>query len=610
MKPVLEKAANCRKATRGFRAQRSVVPRVCTVLIFTSLLAVGSSIAQSSAQAPHDSAGAASPESASNVPELTTHEELQTFQVKVNLVEVRVVVRDAHGNAVGNLKQEDFRLFDDNKPQTITKFTVERREEGANIAASSPQAPATESPNESAKAPAQVHRVAYLIDDVNTAGNELMQARNAIETRIDSLQPGESVAIFTISGQGTQDFTNDQDKLRAALAQLKPRSTGRGILNDCPPIDYYLANQVQTYHDPQAFEVVLQEVIGCQFDGNTNPSLLGAEETATREAADRVVRAGDTQLQTTLHTLGDVIRLVAALPGQRTVVFLSPGFIVAQQQGQLNDILDRAIRAGVVINTLDVKGVFTQSATGSDISQKAYATTVFGPVILRYQTQSDLAQSDPIMQIANATGGTFFHNRNDLAGGVNRLSAPPEFTYLLAFTPQNLKNDGKFHALKVELKQGSGLTLQARKGYSAPAEGNANEEAQREIEDEVFAQNEMHELPVQVQTQFFRSGDDSAHINVLVHVDVRRMAFRKSGGRNMNELTIVAALFDGNANFISAKSTTVQMHIKDETLAIKLNSGITVRSNFDANPGSYFIRVVARDGQGKLAAQNDVLDIP
>jgi hypothetical protein len=211
--------------------------------------------------------------------------------------------------------------------------------------------------------------------------------------------------------------------------------------------------------------------------------------------------------------------------------------------------------------------------------------------------------------MANSTGGTYFHNSNDLAAGVNKLSAVPEYTYLLGFTPQNLKNDGGFHALKVALKQGSGLTVQARKGYNAPAQGNdAKRESQREIAEEVFSQNELHELPLRVQTQFFR-GTDNAHIAVIVHVDVRHMAFRKSEGRNLNELTVVAALFDRNANFISAKSNTVQMHIKDETLT-KLNSGITVKSNFDVNPGSYIIRVVARDDQGKLVAQNDVVEIP
>ena len=211
-------------------------------------------------------------EPSANVPELSTQEEIQTFQVKVNLVDVRVVVRDAQGKPVGNLKQDDFLLFDDNKPQTITKFSVLNL--GASDApvagAPSVDAQGTESPAESLKVKAPIHRIAYLFDDVNSTANDLVQARNAVEKRVSTIQPGESLAIFTISGQGTQDFTSDQDKLRAALAQLKPRPPSVGLVGDCPPIDYYMANQVATYHDPQAFEVVLQEVIGCMYDGNTN----------------------------------------------------------------------------------------------------------------------------------------------------------------------------------------------------------------------------------------------------------------------------------------------------------------------------------------------------
>jgi hypothetical protein len=96
----------------------------------------------------------------------------------------------------------------------------------------------------------------------------------------------------------------------------------------------------------------------------------------------------------------------------------------------------------------------------------------------------------------------------------------------------------------------------------------------------------------------------------MVHVDVRHMQFQKNNGRNLNELTVVAALFDRNENFVSAKSNTVKMHIKDDTLATKLNSGITLRNNFDVNPGSYMVRVVARDEQGKMLTQNEVVDIP
>src|SRR5260370_632818 len=53
--------------------------------------------------------------------EVSSHETPTTFKVRVNLVLVRVVVRDAHGKIVPNLKKEDFQLYDNRKVQTISK---------------------------------------------------------------------------------------------------------------------------------------------------------------------------------------------------------------------------------------------------------------------------------------------------------------------------------------------------------------------------------------------------------------------------------------------------------------------------------------------------------
>src|SRR6185312_17568471 len=66
-----------------------------------------------------------------NLPEISIQDLTPSFQVKVNLVEVRVVVRDAQGKAIGNLKQDDFVLLDDKKPQTIAQFAVQRNESTA-----------------------------------------------------------------------------------------------------------------------------------------------------------------------------------------------------------------------------------------------------------------------------------------------------------------------------------------------------------------------------------------------------------------------------------------------------------------------------------------------
>ena len=48
---------------------------------------------------------------------------LTSLKVSVKLVQVSVVLRDAKGRAVGNLKKEDFQLFDNGKPQVISSFS-------------------------------------------------------------------------------------------------------------------------------------------------------------------------------------------------------------------------------------------------------------------------------------------------------------------------------------------------------------------------------------------------------------------------------------------------------------------------------------------------------
>ena len=66
------------------------------------------------------------------------------IRVRVNVVEVRVVVRDEHGKPVANLSREDFHLYDDGKPQTIANFTVETPEVRSAEAAAAPSAGPTE----------------------------------------------------------------------------------------------------------------------------------------------------------------------------------------------------------------------------------------------------------------------------------------------------------------------------------------------------------------------------------------------------------------------------------------------------------------------------------
>jgi hypothetical protein len=214
--------------------------------------------------------------------------------------------------------------------------------------------------------------------------------------------------------------------------------------------------------------------------------------------------------------------------------------------------------------------------------------------------------------LADGTGGTFFQNNNDLDEGLRRVSTAPEYYYVLGFTPQNLKLDGNFHGLKVTVKSPGKLTLQSRRGYFAPKHvADPTQEAKEEIDDALFSQEELHDLPVGLHTQFFKSSEADAKLTVLAHVDVKQLRFRKAEGRNWNDLTVVSALFDRNGTFLQGSEKTLQMRLKDDTLENKLASGITMRASFDVKPGSYLVRLVVRDSEGRLmSAENGAVEIP
>jgi len=231
---------------------------------------------------------------------------------------------------------------------------------------------------------------------------------------------------------------------------------------------------------------------------------------------------------------------------------------------------------------------------------------------LQYQSAGALAQDEVLSDLSYATGGTFFHNNNDLDAGFKSVAATPEYFYTLGFAPQNLKLDGSYHHLKVSLKNPAKLTLQARNGYYAPKHAaDPAQEAKQEIEDAVFSQEEMHDLPVDLHTQFFKPSDDEAKLAVMAHVDIKHIHYRKVDGRNTNELTVVSAIFDRNGVFVQATEKSLTMRWKDETLENKLGPGITLKTSFDVKPGSYLVRLVVRDKEGQLmSAENGAIEIP
>jgi VWFA-related protein len=539
------------------------------------------------------------------IPEMSSRDELPTFKVNVRLVLVRVVVRDAQGNVVGNLRKDDFQLFDNRKAQIISQFSVEQP--GSQLAREQKNTEIQVGEHQTPETPKVAERfIAYVFDDVHLQMQDLLPVRTAAERHLSTLQPTDRAAIFTTSGQDSVDFTDDHEKLHAALLRVGPRPLGSGVHN-CPYVSYYMANLIVNQNDPQALGNVVQEVLQC--GSLPQQAASQAALAIAQSAAQQALTAGDTETHFALASLKEILRRMASLPGQRTVVLVSPGFITPYAEQEVSDAIDRALRANIIMSSVDSRGLYVPRAE-RDISQNQ-SNLVASPQEALYDEAEDLANNDVLSTLAESTGGVFFHNSNDLDAGLKRAAEAPAYYYVLGFSPQNLKYDGRFHNLTVKVANSGKFTVQARKGYYAPKQPpNAGEEAKQEIQESLFSQEEVHDLPVDLHTQFFKTSDVNAKLSVLIHVDVKRMHFTKAEGRNNNDLTIAAAVFDRNGSFISGNEKILEMHWKDETLEHKLDRGLTLKSSFDVKPGSYLVRLVVRDSEGLIAAENGPIEIP
>jgi VWFA-related protein len=130
--------------------------------------------------------------------------------------------------------------------------------------------------------------------------------------------------------------------------------------------------------------------------------------------------------------------------------------------------MDMAAQANVTVSALDARGLYS---TELDASQRGASTTydlISGSVSENHR--NSMSQSEAVMaELADGTGGTFFHNSNDLVGGFKSLTVAPEFLYLLEFSPKNVKQDGSYHSLDVKVAR-DGVRVKARRGYFAAKE--------------------------------------------------------------------------------------------------------------------------------------------
>jgi VWFA-related protein len=557
---------------------------------------------------------------------------------QANLVQLEAVVRDARGHAVGGLKQGDFEILDEGKPRDIAAFSVVTR------SVTTALAPAAVSPGElmiTGAVPAAVtlpstpsRSTLLFFDDLHEPPGELQRTQIAAKRFIkDGMGPGARAAVYAASEGLALDFTVNADALTAAIEKLKSHQRlSENGLQPCPRITPYQAYLIDNNLSLDALNAAVQELQAC---GNADPSMAGTvrgrpsglgsvapSTSGAQNALLAVVRVQASQTwqqvradsQTSFDAITNALALLSNAPGARVLLMVSTGFLTGLMDADRSAIVDRAIHASVVMNAIDAKGLWSE-APGRPFGQTPQTTKGFPTATFMFETTTigsrNDAMNEAMQEFASGTGGLFFHNSNDLVDGFSQLGAVPETTYLIAFKPDAEGAAGQYRKLKVQLTAKSDHYVQTRPGYATPSNAPSTAPAEpRPLDQQVLASDVLTAIPIQLFQRPGKTAKGDPVVSLLIHVDLAKLNFTQHDDRHVQKLTFIGALLDAGGKVVVAKEGAMDLALKDETLRRLTASGVNAGLSFTAPPGAYQVRVVVQDADGKIAAQNQAVEIP
>lgn len=514
-----------------------------------------------------------------------------------------VVVRDKQGHTIGGLTKDDFALFDKGKREAIVSFSAVNHSgetaqsqpalnaQAGDVSGEAPSA-ADHSISDKAAEPGSSTTqkpqrfVLYVFDDLNAAFADFASVRAAMERHIRGLAATDEAAIATFSGRPQLDFTKDRDKLLDTVAKL--RSSLADIASDsaksCPNINYYLADLIINQGDQRAKAGAVSHAVLCE---HVPPF---AAEVIVMGESKRQLALVPQQSRLSLRVLRLAVKRLSEMPGERLIIVCSPGFFETRDNvSDMQGVLKLATQSNVTISALNVRGLYSNQPDASFDDSDTNRNW------RQYRLQSFQAQEGILQDLAQGTGGVFIHNNDGFREALDRLATPPQFSYVLGFSPASSKPDGSFHAIKVRLTSRKGATLEARSGYYALRQDAANESARLEVDDALFSRNQVNQIPVVLQTGYIEPNGGDPTVTVIVKVDLKSLRFRLAKGRNLDSLIVVSALFKDDGSYLTGTTKTVNLELRNQTLAA--DPSVTLHFAFPVKRGAYVIRLVVRDAQ-------------
>lgn len=552
-------------------------------------------------------------------------------RIDTELVQIDVVVEDEKGQLVRTLKREDFQLTEDGKVQSLSYFSVGTAARPARwLRNGRSEAPAPGNAASTASVDTGRHLV-LAIDDLHLSPGSLLTAKQALQRFIDQqISLTDQTSLVTTSGTLAQyqQFTNERDLLRRAVNRLSVRERSAVGPGDIPRLTAYQAELIDS-NDPDALELAVQEVM--QMMRVDRRMATGMAQGRARQ----IVSENNAVTMATLSTLENVIRSLRNLPGRKVMVLVSDGFLLGGlrdgRQYDVRRITDAATRAGVVIYSLDARGLVALPGE-MDASQPGGMAMIMPGVRSRIANGSIDAQRDGLYALAADTGGKAIFNNNDINLGLQKVLDDTEVYYLLAFEPTTSYRDGRYRKLEVKLPGYPKYKIRTRKGYFSPDDKqlarverdqakllemarNSPKDAAKlrdqQIRTGLSSLTPVRDIAIGLTAGYLDTRDEGTTIDLSAHIDLAGIQLRSEGDRQRAQLELVSLVFDENGRTVDNRAEKMELNLKSDSLAEAQRNGLGYRRLLKLKPGFYQARLLLRqEGSHRLGTASAWIEIP
>jgi VWFA-related protein len=544
----------------------------------------------------------------------------EPITLKAQLVTLDVLVKNKKGKYLTNLKAEDFTLFENGSPQKVEFFDAPLA--GGSAANQSESLAAR--PAAFGSQPLNI--LSLVLDGQTTGLANMKQVREATLKYVrQRIADTDTVAVFGIGNdlQLLQSFTQDKAKLIKAVENA------------------YTATNINRNSERNEMSEQItrlrEELSGSPAGGLPQSPGATAQGSAAARAmiASRVLeqylklrsQLSLQQARPILAALAAICEGLRAIPGKKTLVLFSQGFITSSVlDWQVQSTIDIANRANVAIYIIDSSGLSTGNpqsgsyipssplggiaATGSPESR---SRAVGGESLFDNVRHEGLnREQDILYRISGDTGGEFFKGNNDLGKALERIDEEVRARYTLAYYSTDQNFDGNYRKLKVEVRQPDASVI-ARSGYYAIA---GSEVVPLSVEDRKlmanFAAAEANPaMPMALAISPFRSSGGHYVVPLSIEVPPNAVQFDRKGDKQQMQLDVFGVIREADDKIVSRLGGYFNVGLTAEQFQAIQSNHIFYRQDMELAPGAYQIELIIRDRlSGKLAARRERLVLP